>query len=103
MIKTGGSNVSPAEVEMALIQLVGVREVFVFGIPAGDRGEDVAAVVVPVGAEAVEPSSLRVLLRETLSSYKIRRHVRIVAEADLPKLPTGKVDLVSLRAIFVDA
>lgn len=103
MIKTGGSNVSPAEVEMALVQLPGVREAFVFGIPAGDRGEDVAAVVVPDGSEAVEPSSVRVLLRETLSSYKIPRSVQIVEEADLPKLPTGKIDLVSLRSMFEDA
>ncbi len=47
MIKTGGSNVSPAEVEAALVELPDVREAFVFGIPAGERGEDVAAVVVP--------------------------------------------------------
>ena len=50
MIKTGGSNVSPAEVETALLELPAVREAFVFGIPAGERGEDVAAVVVPEGS-----------------------------------------------------
>ena len=45
MIKTGGTNVSQTEVEMALVQLAGVREAFVFGTPAGDSGHDVAAVV----------------------------------------------------------
>ena len=50
MIKTGGSNVSPAEVEAALLELPQVSAAFVFGIPAGDRGEDVAAVVVRRGA-----------------------------------------------------
>jgi hypothetical protein len=44
-----------------------------------------------------------VLLRETLSGYKVLRHVRVVAGADLPKLPTENVDPVSLRAIFEDA
>jgi acyl-coenzyme A synthetase/AMP-(fatty) acid ligase len=44
-----------------------------------------------------------VLLRETLSSYKAPRYVRLAAGADLPKLPTGKVDIISLRAIFEDA
>jgi len=100
MIKTGGSNVSPAEVEMALVQLPVVRDAFVFGIPAGERGEDVAAVVVPESPEGVEVSALRATLRETLSSYKIPRHVLIVEEADLPKLPTGKADLASLRDLF---
>jgi len=100
MIKTGGSNVSPAEVEMALVQMPTVREAFVFGIPAGERGEDVAAVVVPDSPDGVEPSALTTALRETLSSYKVPRHIRIVEEAMLPKLPTGKVDLTSLRNLF---
>ena len=101
MIKTGGSNVSPAEVEAALLELPDVREAFVFGIPAGERGEDVAAVVVPRACRcggtlrAAEAS-----LRDALSSYKIPRHLRIIEEIDLPKLPTGKVDLVSLRDLF---
>ena len=100
MIKTGGSNVSPAEVEMALVQIPSVREAFVFGIPAGDRGEDVAAVVVPESPGGIEPSGLTTVLRETLSNYKVPRHIRIVQEASLPKLPTGKVDLTSLRDLF---
>ena len=58
MIKTGGSNVSPAEVEAALVQLPEVREAFVFGVPAGERGEDVAAVVVPHGPDAIETAAL---------------------------------------------
>lgn len=100
MIKTGGSNVSPAEVEMALVDLPEVREAFVFGIPAGDRGEDVAAVVVPEGPEAIQLPALTASLRATLSSYKVPRHVRVIEERDLPKLPTGKADLSSLRNLF---
>jgi acyl-CoA synthetase (AMP-forming)/AMP-acid ligase II len=100
MIKTGGSNVSPAEVELALAQLDGVREAFVFAIPAAERGEDVAAVVVSEGSTPIEAHEFRESLREVLSSYKIPRHVRVIAEVDLPKLPTGKADLVSLRDLF---
>lgn len=100
MIKTGGSNVSPAEVEMVLVQVPAVRDAFVFGIPAGERGEDVAAVVVPDSPGGVETGALTTALRETLSSYKVPRHIRIVEEAKLPKLPTGKVDLTSLRELF---
>ena len=103
MIKTGGSNVSPAEVEAALLEMSAVREAFVFGIPARERGEDVAAVVVPESCDAVEPSALLTSLRDTLSSYKIPRHLRIIEEIDLPKLPTGKTDLVSLRSLFTEA
>jgi acyl-CoA synthetase (AMP-forming)/AMP-acid ligase II len=100
MIKTGGSNVSPAEVETAITERPGVLEAFVFGIPAGDRGEDVAAVVVPAGSELIQESDLTAALRTTLSSYKVPRHMRVVKERDLPKLPTGKADLNALRALF---
>jgi acyl-CoA synthetase (AMP-forming)/AMP-acid ligase II len=102
MIKTGGSNVSPAEVELALAQVPAVRQAFVFGIPAGERGEDVAALVVPEGTECIEPAALTARLRDVLSSYKIPRHLRIVEEVDLPKLPSGKVDLASLRDLFTE-
>jgi len=102
MIKTGGSNVSPAEVELALAEMPTVRAAFVFGIPAGTRGEDVAAVVVPEGPGGIEPIALTGALRETLSSYKVPRHILVVQESSLPKLPTGKVDLSALRRLFRD-
>ena len=103
MIKTGGSNVSPTEVEEAIAKQPGVREVFVFGISAGDRGEDVAAVIVPEGSETIRLSTLTAALRTTLSSYKVPRRVKVVEESDLPKLPTGKADLASLRARYSQA
>ncbi len=102
MIKTGGSNVSPAEVEAALVQLPEVREAFVFGIPAGERGEDVAAVVVPEGPDPLEPAALTASLRSVLSGYKVPRHLRVVEEKRLPKLPTGKIDVTSLRGLFAE-
>lgn len=101
MIKTGGSNVSPAEVEAALLEIDGVRVAFVFGIPAGDRGEDVAAVVVLDEDVTLEASVIHGALRSRLSSYKVPRQLRIAKEGDLPMLPTGKVDLAALRSWFV--
>ena len=103
MIKTGGSNVSPAEVEAALMELPDVRDAFVFGVLAGERGEDVAAVLVPESSVAFELDAITAALRERLSSYKIPKRLRIVEEGDLPKLPTGKVDLASLRELFPEA
>jgi acyl-CoA synthetase (AMP-forming)/AMP-acid ligase II len=102
MIKTGGSNVSPGEVEDVLCGLPGVRTAHVFGVPAGDRGEDVAAAVVPEAGRSPEVSELVAAARMTLSAYKVPRHIRIVSAAEVPTLPTGKVDLVRLRALFAD-
>ncbi len=100
MIKTGGSNVSPAEVEMALLELPQVSAAFVFGIPAGDRGEDVAAVIVPQGPDRLDVDQLRAGARSRLSGYKVPRRIEVLDNADVPVLPTGKVDLAALRELF---
>jgi acyl-CoA synthetase (AMP-forming)/AMP-acid ligase II len=100
MVKTGGSNVSPAEVEAALAELPGIRTAYVFGVPSGDRGEDVAAVLVPAAGQQIDVTAVTAAARTTLSSYKVPRQFRIVAESELPMLPTGKADLAALRALF---
>jgi acyl-CoA synthetase (AMP-forming)/AMP-acid ligase II len=100
MIKSGGSNVSPAEVEAALLELPHVGAAFVFGVPAGDRGEDVAAVIVRRGVEQLDVDELRAGARSRLSGYKVPRYIEVVDDADVPILPTGKVDLAALRELF---
>jgi len=102
MIKSGGSNVAPIEVETALAGLSGVRAAFVFGVPAGDRGEDVAAVVAVAPGAQIDEDALTSSARELLSSFKVPRHYRIVEEADLPVLPTGKVNIAALRSLFTE-
>ena len=44
--------------DMRLPEMTDVREAFVFGIAAGERGEDVAAVVVPDGPVSFEPAAV---------------------------------------------
>jgi acyl-CoA synthetase (AMP-forming)/AMP-acid ligase II len=100
MIKSGGSNIAPAEVEVALASLPGVREAIVFGVPAAERGEDVAAVVVTEPGVALRVEELRAGAKGLLSTYKVPRHLRVLTPDELPMLPTGKVDLVQLRSLF---
>jgi fatty-acyl-CoA synthase len=102
MIKSGGSNVSPAEVESVLSAIVGVRECYVFGVAAGDRGEDVAAVVVLEPDAKLDQDQLRGEARAALSSYKVPRQWQLVRPERLPMLPTGKVDLAALRSRFAE-
>jgi acyl-CoA synthetase (AMP-forming)/AMP-acid ligase II len=97
MIKTAGSNVAPAEVEAVLREADGVRNAYVFGLPAGLRGEDVAAVVVPSTATPLKTSDLAAHARELLSSFKVPRHWLVLAEADVPMTATGKPDVPALR------
>ena len=58
MIKTAGSNVSPAEVEMEMQALEGVHSAFVLGLPDQERGQLVVAAVVPrEGVNSISPRS----------------------------------------------
>ena len=102
MIKTGGSNVSPAEVESALSALPGVRTAAVVGVPHATRGEDVAAAIVADPGVALDGENVRSALRSALASYKVPRKILIVDDHELPTFPTGKIDLVALRALFME-
>ncbi|HMG40345.1 MAG TPA: class I adenylate-forming enzyme family protein [Acidimicrobiales bacterium] len=90
LVKSSGMNISPREVEVALEAEPEVTRAVVVGIPAGPRGEDVAAAVV---ARDVTAADLTARLRATLSSYKVPRHLVVLADDDeLPWLDSGKVD-----------
>lgn len=92
MIKTGGANVAPREVELRLEALPEVRGAFVVGLPDPDRGEVVAAAVLPVAGAEPDPESLRRQLREELAAYKVPRHLLLFREEELPFTDSGKID-----------
>jgi acyl-CoA synthetase (AMP-forming)/AMP-acid ligase II len=69
MIKSGGANVSPLEVEAALAAVPGVAMAFVMGLPDTERGQVVAAVVVPDSGTPLDEQKLQELLKQDLSTY----------------------------------
>jgi acyl-CoA synthetase (AMP-forming)/AMP-acid ligase II len=100
MIKSGGANVAPLEVENALLSFPEVKEAFVFGVPDPDRGETVAAVVVPAAGTSPDVEDLRRRTNKELSAYKVPVRWRLLADTDIPRLASGKVDKRSLRKDF---
>ena len=57
VIKAGGTNVAPREVELAIESQPGVMHAFVVGVPAaGGRGEAVAAAVVTKPGSEIDPA-----------------------------------------------
>jgi malonyl-CoA/methylmalonyl-CoA synthetase len=97
LVISGGYNVYPKEVELAIDSLPGVVESAVIGLPHRDLGEAVTAVVVrrdpALGAEAI----LRAL-RERLAGYKVPKQVHF-AEG-LPRNAMGKVLKNVLRQTY---
>jgi malonyl-CoA/methylmalonyl-CoA synthetase len=100
LIISGGFNIYPKEVELALDDLPGVLESAVIGAPHPDFGEGVVAVVVPeVGAE-VTPAALQAALGDRLARFKQPKLIAI-REA-LPRNTMGKVQKNLLRDDFRD-
>ncbi|MEJ2205783.1 MAG: class I adenylate-forming enzyme family protein [Gemmatimonadota bacterium] len=92
VIKTAGANVSPKEVETVLMGIPGVLEAHVVGLPDPERGQLVAAAVVPDGSVVLEADGLRSILRANLAAYKVPRQFEFFAKPDLPYKATGKID-----------
>jgi len=97
MIKTLGSNVAPREVEIVLESVPGVGLAVVIGLPDEERGQLVAAVLVPKPGADLDVDSVLAVAGEELSSYKIPRHVIVVPSEELPTLGSGKPDKIALR------
>lgn len=92
MIKTAGSNVSPAEVEMEMQALEGVHAAYVAGLPDAERGQLlVAAVISRSGHGTLDFASLREQLRQRLSPYKVPRAFVQITHDEVPMLVSNKV------------
>lgn len=95
MIKSGGENVYPREIEEVLIRHPKVRDAVVAGIPLGLRGELIKAYVVLKEGEAATAAELLEHCRQHLAKFKVPKKVEFRAE--LPKTLVGKV----LRRVLV--
>jgi acyl-CoA synthetase (AMP-forming)/AMP-acid ligase II len=97
MVKSGGVNVYPAEVERVLETDPQLREVVVIGVPDREWGERVVAVVVPRD-DTFDPEQARTHARAHLSPAKVPREWKVVDA--LPRNTNGKVLRTELRARF---
>ena len=95
MIISGGENIYPAEVEDALYQHPGIKEVAVIGVQHPRWGESVRAVVVVKEGETLTGQDIVDFAEGRLARYKQPRSV-VFAEM-LPRNPTGKVVKFELR------
>jgi acyl-CoA synthetase (AMP-forming)/AMP-acid ligase II len=99
MIKTAGANVSPGEVEQAIAKVTDGAVAHVLGIPDVDRGEVVAAVIA-TDDRGFDATTLRRRLTAELSAYKVPKRFAVVPTAQIPLLPSGKVNRRELARFF---
>jgi len=96
MVKSGGINVAPLEVEEVLLGHPAVEQAYVVGLPDPRREEILAAVVVLREGHDAEPEALRTFCKEALAAYKVPQRFCLLRRDELPVTDTGKVQKLRL-------
>jgi fatty-acyl-CoA synthase len=99
IIKTGGANVSPREVDEALIEHSGVKVAQTVGVPHETLGEVVVACVVPHNGVILDTEQLLAFLRERLASYKVPRQVLFFRDDEVALTGNAKIKAGELREL----
>lgn len=100
MLKVGGENVDPMEVEGYLLEHPGVRQVAVVGYPDPRLTEVGVAFVRRVPGASVTAEEIIASCRGRIASFKIPRHV--IFTDDLPLTSSGKIQKATLRAQAIE-
>ena len=95
MVISGGVNIYPAEIESTLINMPGVRDCAVFGIPDDEFGETLCAHIEPDRGASLSGGDVKNWLAQRLAKYKVPR--QIVFADSLPREDTGKIMKRKLR------
>jgi fatty-acyl-CoA synthase len=99
IIKTGGANVSPPEIDLVLADYPGVKIGATVGVPHDTLGEMVVACIVPEPGVTLDEEGVRAFVAKRLSSYKVPRRVLFMLEGDLTLTGSNKVKLAPLREL----
>ncbi|VAW03357.1 Long-chain-fatty-acid--CoA ligase [hydrothermal vent metagenome] len=95
MIITGGYNVYPKEVEIAIDNMEGIEESAVIGLPHPDFGEAVTAIVIANRESQSSEADIIAVLKDRLAKYKCPK--KIIFVDSLPRNAMGKIQKNTLR------
>ncbi|MEO3990935.1 AMP-binding protein [Pseudocitrobacter cyperus] len=95
LIVRGGENISPREIEEAILECPGIDAVYVFGVSSESMGEEVVAAVCPQHERPVSEQLLLNFLRERIARYKVPAHLYFFST--FPLTACGKTDKQSIR------
>lgn len=99
MIKSGGFNVSPTEIEAVICALDGVVEAAVFAVPDSKFTEAPCACI--YADRAITPDDVYAHCASRLAGFKLPRYV-LAFDAPLPRLANQKIDRRALKAVCAD-
>ncbi|MDE2301764.1 MAG: acyl--CoA ligase [Sphingomonadales bacterium] len=102
IIKTGGANVSPLEIDAVLRECPGVKIVQTVGVPDELLGEMVVSCIVAHDGAVIDEEAVRAFAKTRLASYKLPRRVLLFAEHELATTGSAKVKTAELRKLAAD-
>ncbi|PYO24535.1 MAG: AMP-dependent synthetase [Candidatus Rokuibacteriota bacterium] len=97
MIKTGGINVAPLEVEAVLLSHPAVKQAYVVGLADRGKGEIAAAAIELHAGATASVETLTAFCRERLASHKVPARIVFRKADEFPRTATGKVQKPRLR------
>ena len=98
LIKPGGENVYPVEVEKVILQHPSIEKVVVFGVPDPKWKEGIKAVCGLKAGESLEPQALIKFVGERMASYKKPQYVEFIT--DFPFLEDGSPDRSKIKELY---
>lgn len=101
MIKTGGANVAPMEVDEAIATIPGVKRSQTVGVPDDLLGEMVVACVVPADGASLSEAAIIAFVRERLASFKVPKRVLFFTDDDYALTGNEKIKTSVLRELAV--
>jgi acyl-CoA synthetase (AMP-forming)/AMP-acid ligase II len=99
LIKSGGENIYPAEIERVILAMPGVAEAVVVRRPDARWGEVPVAFVVRQDP-SISTETVLAYCRGRIAGYKLPKEVRFVADDDLPRSTSGKIVRAPLEALL---
>jgi len=100
IIKTGGANVSPVEIDSILLQHPAVSKAFTVGLPDSQLGELVATAIVLKEGQTATAEDICLFAKNHLASYKIPRLVQFFLAEDLPMTGSNKIRRQELKQLL---
>ena len=98
LIKPGGENVYPAEVESVILQHAAIDKAVVFGVPDPIWKEGIKAVCLLKKGHKLDTRELIAFVSQRIASYKKPRYVEFVS--DFPLLKDGSPDRVKIKTLY---
>lgn len=101
IIKSGGANVSPTEIDAVLFEHPEIQQSNTVGIPHDTLGEIVVSCIVLHPGSTLDEAAVKAYAKEYLSGYKVPRVVLFFREDELPTTGSNKVRHKELREIAI--